>query len=261
MGFRGEALPSIASVSRLVLTTSPDDSGLGTEVVADRGAPPVVRPAAHPKGTRVVVEDLFGSVAGAPQIPQERGGRAPRDHPTPSRARPRASRRRLHAAGRAAPSPRPARREGRRRPLPRGPRRRVPPRRRCRSTSPHAGMTLHGRRDAGRRDVRVPGEPVALRERHAPSRTRPWPTPRPSRRARSSGSTATPPSSSSSRAPLQACDVNVHPQKLEVRFRDSSAVHALVHRGLVAALTGGKGAVSVAGDAFGTGREGQRGDS
>ena len=62
MGFRGEALPSIASVSRLVLTTSPDESGLGTEVVAERGAPPRVSPARHPKGTRVVVEDLFGNV-------------------------------------------------------------------------------------------------------------------------------------------------------------------------------------------------------
>ena len=62
LGFRGEALPSIASVSRLVLTTSPDGSGLGTQVFADRGAEPVARPVRQTKGTRVVVEDLFGNV-------------------------------------------------------------------------------------------------------------------------------------------------------------------------------------------------------
>ena len=62
LGFRGEALPSIASVSRLVLTTSPDGSGLGTEVVADRGEAPVAKPVRQTKGTRVVVEDLFGNV-------------------------------------------------------------------------------------------------------------------------------------------------------------------------------------------------------
>ena len=74
LGFRGEALPSIASVSRLVLTTSPDGSGLGTEVVADSGAPAKVRPARQPKGTRVVVEELFANVPGPPEVPEERRG-------------------------------------------------------------------------------------------------------------------------------------------------------------------------------------------
>ncbi len=60
MGFRGEALPSISSVSRLVLSsrTESADSGWqlcadGTEVMQD----PV--PVAHPVGTTIEVRDLF----------------------------------------------------------------------------------------------------------------------------------------------------------------------------------------------------------
>lgn len=58
-GFRGEALPSIASVSRFTLTTSEGTSPEGVRITVDYGAEPAVSPAAHPRGTDVWVEDLF----------------------------------------------------------------------------------------------------------------------------------------------------------------------------------------------------------
>jgi DNA mismatch repair protein MutL len=57
-GFRGEALPSIASVSRLTLTTSAGGDE-GTEVRIEAGRLIGCGPAAHPRGTTVRVEGLF----------------------------------------------------------------------------------------------------------------------------------------------------------------------------------------------------------
>jgi len=56
-GFRGEALPSIASVSRFRMQTSLD--GVGAEIRVDGGGKTVVRPAAPRQGTRIEVLDLF----------------------------------------------------------------------------------------------------------------------------------------------------------------------------------------------------------
>jgi DNA mismatch repair protein MutL len=63
LGFRGEALPSIASVSRFTLTTSDDDSGVATELVCDplTGAR-TVGPAARDRGTTISVRELFENV-------------------------------------------------------------------------------------------------------------------------------------------------------------------------------------------------------
>ncbi|MGZ5381869.1 MAG: DNA mismatch repair endonuclease MutL, partial [Thermoanaerobaculia bacterium] len=253
MGFRGEALPSIASVSRLVLTTSPDESGLGTEVIAERSVLPRVSPARHPKGTRVVVEDLFGNVPARRKFLKSAEAElravvkavtalalSRPDVAFTLRAGPRllldlpaadgvASRFR-EVLGLAAPAP------------PRD------------VDFAFNGMTLTGavtRPDAtfpsrahqwffvnGRaiRDATV-AHAVALATREVL---------RSDRHAGFALFLACAPG---------LCDVNVHPQKLEVRFRDPGAVHALVHRGLVHALTGGKGAVAVGGEAL----EGERG--
>jgi DNA mismatch repair protein MutL len=61
-GFRGEALPSIASVSDLTLTTCEDGAAAGTEVRVRHGHHVHARDAGHPRGTTVEVADLFGGV-------------------------------------------------------------------------------------------------------------------------------------------------------------------------------------------------------
>jgi DNA mismatch repair protein MutL len=61
LGFRGEALPSIASVSAFSLTTSTGE-GAGTNVTTDGGGNVAVSPASHSKGTTVLVDRLFYNV-------------------------------------------------------------------------------------------------------------------------------------------------------------------------------------------------------
>ena len=60
LGFRGEALASISSVARLTLTSSRDETGKGWVVAAEgREMETQLAPAAHPRGTTVEVRDLF----------------------------------------------------------------------------------------------------------------------------------------------------------------------------------------------------------
>jgi DNA mismatch repair protein MutL len=62
LGFRGEALPSIASVARLTIESREVASGEGWRRVVDHGAVLADEPAALPPGTRVRVEELFAKV-------------------------------------------------------------------------------------------------------------------------------------------------------------------------------------------------------
>jgi DNA mismatch repair protein MutL len=61
LGFRGEALPSIGSVARLAIASRPRGAPDGHEIVVDRGAKHLLRPAALNDGTRVEVRDLFSA--------------------------------------------------------------------------------------------------------------------------------------------------------------------------------------------------------
>ena len=62
LGFRGEALPSIASVSRFTLESRPRASEQAWRKVVDHGAIVADEPAALPPGTRVRVEQVFAKV-------------------------------------------------------------------------------------------------------------------------------------------------------------------------------------------------------
>ena len=59
LGFRGEALPSISAVSRLTLRTSEGGDGPGVEVSREADAARVVKEIAFPRGTTIEVRDLF----------------------------------------------------------------------------------------------------------------------------------------------------------------------------------------------------------
>ena len=61
LGFRGEALPSIGSIARLSIRSRPAGSDAAHEIAVDKGAKSAIRPAALNPGTMIEVEDLFSA--------------------------------------------------------------------------------------------------------------------------------------------------------------------------------------------------------
>ena len=59
LGFRGEALPSIGAVSRMRIVSRPPGVANAWEITVEAGAKHAPVPAAYPAGTRVEVRDLF----------------------------------------------------------------------------------------------------------------------------------------------------------------------------------------------------------
>src|SRR4051812_12077675 len=62
LGFRGEALASIASVAKVELTTCIEGASAATRVTIDGGRMRDVKDAAHPRGTTITVRDLFFNI-------------------------------------------------------------------------------------------------------------------------------------------------------------------------------------------------------
>jgi DNA mismatch repair protein MutL len=61
LGFRGEALPSIGAIARLAVASRPREGGTAHEIVVDRGTRQPVRPISLNGGTRVEVRELFSA--------------------------------------------------------------------------------------------------------------------------------------------------------------------------------------------------------
>jgi DNA mismatch repair protein MutL len=62
LGFRGEALASIAAVARVTLVSRPRESETGAQVSAENGTPGAITPAGAPAGTSITVRGLFAEV-------------------------------------------------------------------------------------------------------------------------------------------------------------------------------------------------------
>jgi DNA mismatch repair protein MutL len=62
MGFRGEAIPSIASISKFMIITCPQGADVGTMVIVDGGRLVQCSPAARSPGTTIEVKQLFFNV-------------------------------------------------------------------------------------------------------------------------------------------------------------------------------------------------------
>jgi DNA mismatch repair protein MutL len=64
LGFRGEALAAMAAVSRLTLTSTHDDSGIGRQlqVAGVLDDTPKLTPVVHNRGTTIIVKDLYFNV-------------------------------------------------------------------------------------------------------------------------------------------------------------------------------------------------------
>lgn len=59
MGFRGEALASIAAISKIQLLTKTEDENMGTRIELEAGDVKNFQPTGASKGTSITVQDLF----------------------------------------------------------------------------------------------------------------------------------------------------------------------------------------------------------
>ena len=232
LGFRGEALPSIASVSRLRLRTRVRGASSGVEVAVDGGEPARASVAGLPVGTTVEVRDLFYNVPARRKFLKSDGteaGHVSRMLTQLALARPEVGFR-LRSGSRALFDHPPVASFAERFFQVYGDRPGL-----VEVRKEAAGMRLSGRAAAlaadgparGPQHLFVNRRPVKDRTiLHAVSEAY-------------SGATIKPRSPEVHlflELPPERVDVNVHPTKTEVRFLEQSLVHKVVRRGLADAL-------------------------
>ena len=255
LGFRGEALPSIGSVSRLTLVSRPPDALHASAVRVQGGAVGPVEPEAGTPGTRVVVADLFYATPARRKF--LKSARTEADH-----AELAVRRLALAAPGVAFHFAHDGRIAFDLPPQPRAVRVAA-------LLGPEAGGALLGV-DEARGDMRLSGfacTPTVARasasHQHLVVNGRPVTDPvlRTAVRVAYRDVIAAGRHAVVALAldlPADALDVNVHPAKTELRFRDPDAVRGLVIGGLRRTLAGGAwstaGAGTGAGAGAGTGR-------
>lgn len=233
-GFRGEALPSIASVSRLKMTSRPADAEYAAFVTVESGQVSAFGPAGAPPGSEVEVRDLFADTPARLKFLKTPGTEVRRCQETLQRI----SLAHLEVAFALTSDSR----EIFRLPAGQSLADRLaafwPP-------SVCEGLTPFNRESGGIRASGLAGNPATAQGRG--DRILLWVNGRPVQdrlllsavREAYRGRLLTrehPQIALFLQCPLEQVDVNVHPAKLEVRFSDERAVFALVRSALLSAL-------------------------
>jgi DNA mismatch repair protein MutL len=245
LGFRGEALPSIASVSHFVLRTRARGRQSGTEIRVNGGAVSSVTEVGVPEGTRVEVNDLFYNLPARRKFLKADGAESAQVSRVVTQlalANPEIGFT-LTSAGRTVIQCPPA----------------ISLRDRLYQLYGERSDLLEVRKEAG--GLRLSGYIAALADQGSFGSAQGGPTRGPQNvfinrrivKDRTIAHAIIDAYSSASikerspevhlfvEMPADAVDVNVHPTKAEVRFREQSLVHEVVRRGLMDAL--GRGGV------------------
>jgi DNA mismatch repair protein MutL len=238
LGFRGEALPSIGAAARLAVTSRPGDAAHAATIAVEGGVVSDVAPAAGAPGTRVVVRDLFFATPARRKFLK---------HPRTEAERAEAAVRRLALAapgvafrleidGRTLFDLPPQAREARVAAL-------------FGTEAAAAMVEVGGERDGLRIEGRA-GSPAVTRATAAAQALTVNGRPVADPVLKAAVRVAYRDVIAAGRHPVVALwldvppdelDVNVHPAKTELRFRDAAAVRALVIGSLRRALAGGAG--------------------